>query len=283
MNRCHNIRMLSPFLYAQFSSGPHCGGFSAASAGSRLTHYLPALMFAAGIPVATTELCHYNPTVPVQSHPSDETIVVYPECIRGNPLGAKRTVRYFGYWPTVFFGGDMVQKDECAILFLGDYLEEARRHCQHSLEMEDVITIPCIDPVWVFPEQKTIKNLLFSGYPPKRIVQCVPDLEVPCVTLPPRESPQEFDPRVTDHWTAHQRTLAILRRAENVYTQDHISMLNEEAALCGCNVFQVHGPKTFIPVENAAEKASKFVMNPAQDVAIAKRFANRVYKFFGEG
>ena len=258
--------------------------FSPASAGARLFHYLPALLAAADIPVVVNKLCYYNPLIPVRSHALPGEIAVYPDITRGNPAGAGRVARYFGFFPDGFFGGDKIQADECALCFdFGDHqlLKEVREACLHEVADEDEIVIPSIDPAWLFPEKKTIKNLLYTGYPSKPRLRPRPNIEA--VEIPSRETPQEQNGGCFCHYMANKRTSALLRRADNVYTIDHYTMLIYEAALCGCNVLKVHGENDFEEVwRESVCNAQAHCMNPRTDTEVALCFARQIYKFFGE-
>jgi hypothetical protein len=232
--------------------------------GAKIMHYLAALLLAAGCPVSTKEPCFYNPSISVIPECPSESVVVYPEGHGpDNRLHGKKVVRYFLYFASSYYKAQ-VPKEECAIVFHRDYLEDVQKACPYqTLTEDDVVLLPGLEAEWCFPEPKdtywAIENLFYRGKGEDKRP------EVKCDDLP-RES--------------HAKTLAILRRTKNFYTADPHTIMSREAALCGCNVFVLRGG-IFTPETNVLEIAQSLVMNPHQDVALAKKFDRLVCKFFG--
>ncbi len=248
--------------------------YNACSAGIRALHYLAALLRAADIPVAVTHRCFYNPTIPVRGEALPDDIVVYPDASRGNSLGAKRICRYMLYFAHAYFGGDRIAKEECAIVFHRNYLADVQAHCDSPLTGDDIITVPILDKEWCFPEAKTIENVLYEG---KGKGKTLPKLDFMVVAA--ADAPHNHNAPYAAHY-AHMRTLAVLRKAKNFYTLDEHTLMSCEAALCGCKVFLVKDADRIEEQTDILEKALAQVMSPERDAALARKFADRIYRFF---
>lgn len=225
-----------------------------------MLHYLAAIVASTGTPVATTSSCFFNPILPVVSACDPDDIAVYPEIIGNNFLGASRVVRYGLYYPRhAFTQGDLV------IVYMAEYLESWRKASGLEISAEDMVEVPNIEsPDWCFPEPKTIENLLYTGK------QTCPDRPSLAFTeMPALNDPHRFRLRYA--------CLALMRRAQNLYTMDHYTVLEREAILCGCRVFRVHGPKDFREQHDDPEPR---VMRPQRDRALGDKFVSLIKKFF---
>ncbi len=252
-------------------------GYNSCCAGIRVMHYLAALLRSADIPVAVTAPCFYNPTIPVRQQALPGDIAVYPDASRGNRHGAGRICRYMLYYAYGCFGGDRIAKDECAIVYHRKYLANVQAHCDHPLTEDDIINIPILDDEWCFPEPKTIENVLYVG---KAGAKALPKME--CALIPPANFSQDKGAAEAAQF-AHMTTLALLRKAKNFYTLDLSTLMACEAALCGCKVFLVRDANTFEEQAGLLEVAREQVMSPERDVALARKFADKVHRFFGKG
>jgi transketolase N-terminal domain/subunit len=67
------------------------------------------------------------------------------------------------YFASGYFGGDRVPKRECAIVYHEDYFDDVAEHCDNTLTIKDIITMPYFDAMWCFPEKKTIRSVFFQG------------------------------------------------------------------------------------------------------------------------
>ena len=237
--------------------------YSPFSAGIRVLHYLAAMLRAADIDVGANVSNHYNPDIPARSIALPDDVVVYPDLIRGNPMQAKRICRYFLYYTVPYFDPDRILKDEACIVYHRDYFDDVAAHCDHPMTDGDIIQVPNIEGEWCFPETKTTENLYYPG-------KCA----VPFQKMPPGEYSTVVTP------PDRMQSLARLRRAKNFYTSDQCSAMADEAHLCGCNVYQLNDAGEYELSANGSRKVRGVVMNPKEDVGIARRFAERVYGFF---
>jgi GT2 family glycosyltransferase/tetratricopeptide (TPR) repeat protein/glycosyltransferase involved in cell wall biosynthesis len=263
------MRPLSPLLVNTYA-------YDSCSAGVRTMHYLAALLHSADIPVAVTTPCFYNPAIPVRARALPGDIAVYPDASRGNLAGAERICRYMLYYASAYFGGDRIAKDECAMVYHPDYLADVQAHCDHPVTEDDIIAFPILDAEWCFPEAKTIENALYAG---KGAGKALPSMDY--MLIPAANSPQNRGAPYADHY-AHMRTLAILRKAKNFYSLDTHTLMACEAALCGCKVFLVKDAHTCEEQTDILALTHKFVMAPKKDMALARKFADRVYQFFAQ-
>jgi GT2 family glycosyltransferase/tetratricopeptide (TPR) repeat protein len=260
----------SPILVNTYEYNDCCAGI-------RVMHYLAALLHSAGIPVAVTSPCFFNPAIPVRQLALPDDLVVYPDASRGNRHGARRICRYMLYYADGCFGGDRIARDECAMVYHPKYFANIQDHCDHPLTGEDIVTLPVLDKEWCFPEPKTIENVLYLGKGGNK-----PLPQIPHVLIPPASFAPNRGTARSDH-DAHMRTLATLRRAKNFYTLDESTLMSCEAALCGCKVFYVRDAQTFVEQTGKLEKAREEIMSPERDVALAQKFAARLFQFFDNG
>jgi hypothetical protein len=230
------------------------------SGGVKVLQYLTFLMESAGISVAGTNPCFFNPRVPVVDRCSPDDICVYPEVVEGNPLGANRIVRYLLYFPRY-----RVPASECPIVYMPEFMENCRAQCDGKILDDDIVEVPNIEAGdWCFPTAKSIENLLYTG---KQNCKTLPN--IPYVMMPNLSDP--------DRWKLRYESLALLRMAKNFYTMDHHTVMEHEAALCGCMVFKVFGENDF---RQQFPNAMTRLMRPETDIALAVKFAGIVKKFF---
>jgi len=269
-----------------------------------LCHYLATLLYAADIPVVVTDPCFQTPGLPVRTQALPTDIAVYTDATPDNPHGANRICRYFAFYANCYNQGRRVSADQCCLLYRKEYAPDLQDFCDYPLTDEDVFPIPCFDARFCFPEKKTVKNVLYTGkfdqaefayfrtqkdrliasgvswpvadFPPG----IKPSLPFPFETVPHYASPAGMARH--DLYFAHNRTLALLRRTENLYSLDHLTVVAYEAALAGCRVFYVHGLDDFREQHITPDDCASYIMNPAKDIQLAVRFAERIYKFFGE-
>lgn len=261
MIRCHMIKR--PTLFIDTPPWNPC------SAGCRVMHYLAALLHAAQIPVVVGSLCHYKPGLQILERPEEGMITVYPDGHGGNRFNSSMVCWYMLLHASRYFSGSnqgrKITKKECAIVFHEYYLEDVNSHSEHLLTEKDIVMLPCLDPLWCFPEPKIIKA---CGYVGKGDKFSIPGVDVQLVPSP-----------YGCYFTSHHRTLSVLRASESFYTSDKHSLMSCEAALCGCRVFYVIDGK---PVEQKSimDVARPQIMNPPKDVGLALKFSELVYSFF---
>ena len=144
----------------------------------------------------------------------DDDIVVYPEIIRGNPLKAKRVVRYILNVPGKLGGDKQYDKDDILVTYDGVL-------CQ--LENTIHLQIPCVEE-------------FFEDRGCQRIVDCYWIGKGKNTQHPIVKDAIE----ITYTWPEKRRALAeLLNRTKTFYTYDDRTALILEAMLCGCEVKQI--------------------------------------------
>lgn len=250
----------------------------------RTWHYMAALMAETEYAVATTSLCFLNPNIPVRQKAIDRDIVCYRHPTRaGNPTGARRRCCWEDRSVNDTFRDDHIKPDECFISYEEDsaFMPAMQTVIDHPITMDDVVYLPYIDATLCFPGRKTIKNLLYGiGSAHKPV--CAKDPDIPDATLIPNENAPFNDGQQHDLNHVHNRTLGLLRAAENFYTTDHNSSMIIEATLCGCKIWYVMHDGTVQERRFGPERVAHETMQPGRDIAKARLFARRVLRFFGE-
>jgi GT2 family glycosyltransferase len=144
----------------------------------------------------------------------DDDIVVYPEIIKGNPLKAKRVVRYILNVPGKLGGDKEYDKDEIIVTYDGVL-------CQ--LKNNIHLQIPCVEE-------------FFADRGCQRIVDCYWIGKGRNTQHPIVKDAIE----ITYTWPEKRRALAeLLNRTKTFYTYDDRTALTLEAMLCGCEIKQI--------------------------------------------
>ena len=223
-----------------------------ASAGVRANWYLLDLIGKLGYSTASN----------VPADPDD--IVIYPDCIRGNPLNARRIVRYFMFFPSTigdhWHCADRTPASELMIVWHQSFFEDSQK--LYDGKLGHPITIPTIESGLFYPEAKGIESMVYTG---KYTFHELP--EIPIGVIVTR--------------TSHSRKdLAnMMRRTHNFYSMDHWTAALYEAALCECATFLVHGRNNFSSWKQDMDPQS-LVMNESKDLKLAREFVERALDFF---
>jgi hypothetical protein len=259
------------------------------SGGCRTMHYLAALLCEAGFAVATTKLNFFNPLIPVRAQALKSDIAICCDGVRMNTTGAPQVVWWMLCYADVFFAGRdktrKVRTNECCIVYMPEFLESCKAHCEYALTADDIVYLPHIDPLWCFPGNKTIEACFYGrGSASKTSINSDPNIAAStifshAVLIPPIGDTYR-DGTNRDQFYAHQRTLAVLRAAKNLYTVDWNSALSVEAVLCGCAVWYVQADGTANRKFIDPSILRREVMQPARDIEAARKFGGKVLSFF---
>lgn len=218
------------------------------SAGVRVLVYLNELLVKAGY------RCEINGCL------EPEHIAIYPDVVRGNPMGATNIVRYMLYYPTAYFGGDRIPKSELPTVYHETYYESVCQHCEEPPSKDHIFFLPSLgDGHLLYPDEKTVSSVLYVG-------------KCHC-----GESPTTPMPVIT-RAMSREECLALLRKSKQLYSLDHESVILSEAQLCGCKTFLVKPGQVFEPFHDPEPR--KNLQDPERDVETAKRFAKLALDFF---
>lgn len=223
-----------------------------ASAGVRANWYLLRLLGKLGFATDAN----------VTAGPDD--IAIYPDCVRGNPLGARRIIRYFMFYPSTqgdhWHCGDRTPASELVIVWHQLFHEDSQK--LYDGELGPPITIPTIESGLFYPESKSIESMVYTG---KCTCSQIPD--IPIGVLVTRTSHARAD------------VAQMMRRTHNFYSMDHWTAATYESALCGCKTFLVHGRNQFSEWQPIMDPQS-LVMNESRDLDLAREFVRRAQDFF---
>jgi hypothetical protein len=197
------------------------------SAGVRVLHRLCHLLNQLGEDAAlTTEVLHSPWNTKSSARIGPETVVIYPESVSGNPLGASRVVRYFvlSRAGAVSAGGPYTSSD--LVVYLDDWLREsASISAREILPISHRLFISVLEPDIFFPR---------TGV---RIVDCV---YVGKAGERAKRFPQHapfWRYQITERRPTSRDGLAtLLRCTRTLYSYDRTSALPFEASICGAHV-----------------------------------------------
>lgn len=221
--------------------------FNRECAGVQVLYYLNDLLHRIGI---NSDIYGGHPL-------AADTVVVYPDIIRGNPLGAARIVRYMLYFASAFYGGEKIAAHELPIIY-GEFLRaDVEAHCEG--QRVDTITIPTVDARLWTPAPKTIESMLYFG---KGWAGNKPSIPIQ-IEMPNGTPFEQYR-----NWVRHTKRF---------YSLDHHTIACTEALMAGCEVFWVMSPTEFRKFTNPFLDQ---IRNPHRDIVLARRFVNRVVEFF---
>jgi hypothetical protein len=157
--------------------------------------------------------------------PVGDSIVIYPEIVSGNPLGARKVVRWALNNPGLLGGDAAYAKDEMVFAYDPQRLEIVSRAAGVPLGPRRVLWVGLVDPVHIYPDPAVPKTIDCSfTYKGRALRERFP-LPAGAAIVPLED--------LTPTMTALGDTL---RRTRTLYSYDHYSNVLREAAICGCTV-----------------------------------------------
>jgi hypothetical protein len=151
-------------------------------------------------------------------------IVVYPDIISDNPLGAKKVVRYLLYYPQDYFKKTTVKANELCIPYHKFLLPDCRRYCAYDIPDDYVTEIRVIEPELFFDddEEKTL-----TSYWVGKGGQNYSFFNLPMDSV-----------QITRTMTRYE-VAKVLQKTKTFFCFDVNSAISDEAYLCGAEVFLV--------------------------------------------
>jgi len=196
----------------------------------RLCHHLNTAGYSAAMtPIGGPIVDVPDWLTPVHDGPAGESIVIYPEVVAGNPLNAKKVVRWTLNNPGLLGGDTFYPDDEMIFVFNAARLPLVSQAVSKPLGPDRVLRLGLIDPAHIYPDANAARTLdcyfVHKG-----------------ATLRAR-TPLSFEDRLQriEDITPTMASLGdVLRRTRTLYSYDHASTILKEAAVCGCEVRVVH-------------------------------------------
>lgn len=154
-----------------------------------------------------------------------DAIVVYPEVVSGNPLGATKVIRWVLNDPGLIAGDRTYSANEMVFVYDPQKLGVASRAAGMALGPERVLWFGLVDPQFIYPDPDVPKTMAASfTYKGRALRDRFP--------LPSHEAIVAIED-VTPDMTALGD---VLRRTRTLYSYDHYSNLLREAAISGVEV-----------------------------------------------
>jgi O-antigen biosynthesis protein len=173
-----------------------------------------------------------TPLWPSEVAPED-AIVVYPEVKRGNPLQARRVVRWCLNYPGALSGDSLFARDEMVFAWDARMLERVGLAAGEPLDESRVLAVPVVDPDFIYPDAAIEKDVdcyfIYKGRGVRERFVLPRESEMVCI--------DDAAPTLRDLGR-------LLRRARRLYSYDHATLIFHEALICGCEIVQVHADGT---------------------------------------
>jgi len=215
------------------------------SAGVRALYRLCHHLNAAGYPAAMTPMPGHSIRTlpgwdtPLHTGPVKKRIVIYPEVVPGNPLGARKVVRWVLNNPGLLGGEKTYADDERVFVFNPERMAIVNRAVRMPIGPERVLNIGLIDPAHIYPDPRVPKT-----------IDCVFSSRGEALRARFR-LPDETELLPIEALTPSMASLGdVLRRTRTLYSYNHASNVLKEAVICGCRVLvpdengRWHDPET---------------------------------------
>ena len=199
------------------------------SAGVRALYRLCYHLNAAGYFAAMTPIGRRIKTLPdwpvaVYRGSVEDSIVVYPEVISGNPLKADKVVRWVLNTPKALYSDE-----EMVFAMSPAQLPTVGRYVSKPLGSNRVQSLGLIDPAHIYPDPSIEKTLDCYFTHKGTAIRARWPLT------------NEANLRRIEDITPTMASLGdVLRRTRTLYSYDHKSTILKEAVICGCRVLVVH-------------------------------------------
>jgi hypothetical protein len=218
-------------------SPPYCEDSSGVRALYRLCHLLNCAGYEAAIyPIdgCSGPLSPWKTPIVAESALSGTAVVIYPEIVSGNPLGAKRVVRWVLNYPGFIGGNPFFERDELVMVWDRKMLNRVSSSVRCQLSPAHVLQVPVVDPSFIYPDRSVVKDVdcyfIYKGRGAYNMFH--ERYRLPC-----EEKMICIDRNVDTQFHLGE----LLRRTKKLYSFDHATILFHEALIAQCEIFQVHG------------------------------------------
>ena len=234
------------------------------SAGVHVLHKLCKQLITAGY-----NACVTSPGNPEWNEPlfvgdlQADDYVIYPEIIRGNPMGAKRVIRYMLWYPWHHFGNDRIPKHELVIPYAKILLPHTQANCDYELTDDHILELSIIDPA-VFYNDPSIPKTLTTFWVSKCDQATVARFPLPKGAI-----------HLT-HGIPRQEFINLLKQSKTYFSFDMNSAVTREAFLCGATCFLVTADNRLIEFRDISWEENKFLY---EDINQIHRFVRLASSF----
>ena len=157
-----------------------------------------------------------------------DSIVVYPEVVQGNPLRARRVVRWVLNDPGLLGGDTRYDDDEMVFVYDPAKLEVASRATRVPLGESRVLWTGLVDPRFIYADASVPKTLNCTfTHKGRKLSERFP-------------LPDGVQAIALESVTPTMSALGdVLRRTRTLYSYDHYSNVLREAHISGCDILVV--------------------------------------------
>jgi len=234
------------------------------SAGIHVLHRLCQQLRFAGYDACLTSPGNLAWNEPVFSGTMQEDdFVIYPEIIRGNPMGAKRVIRYMLWYPWHHFGNDRIPKHELVIPYAKFLLPHTQANCDYELTDDYILELGISDPSIFYCDLCTKKEITTYW-----ISKCSQETV--------NRFPMPKDAIQITHFQSREEYVKLLKRTKTYYSFDMNTAVSIEASLCGADCYLITADNRVVPWRGITAQENKILFN---DQARIHRFVNLAKNF----
>lgn len=190
----------------------------------RLCHHLNRAGYPSAMVAPPTKTPpHWD--VPFHRGKVGDSIVVYPEVYPGNPLGARRVVRWALNNPGLLGGDSFYADEEMVFAYDPQRLAIVSQAVTKPLNQKRILWTALIDPTYIYPDPSVPRTIDCSFTHKGRALRDRFPLPADTTIVPLEEL------------TPDMAALGdVLRRTRTLYSYDHYSNVLREGAICGCEL-----------------------------------------------
>jgi hypothetical protein len=245
------------------------GPYQSNSAGIRVMHRLCHLLNVVGQhATVTTDVVNPAWNTPPATVLSDESIVVYPEIMPGNPCGAKRVIRYVLNKPGLLGGPTSYDDHEMVFYHQERFREAAQAATREPLDRRRELPISIIEPDLFYHDRSLprLYDCLYIGKGAHLREKFRLQYEDKLVTI------------TSSYPTTRALTAKLLQGCRILYTYDDCTSLVREALICGARVQLITSDGTLTDLQ---ENVSNYVAE-YYDTSAVERLVEQVEERWGK-
>lgn len=229
-------------------------GWQLNSAGVHVLHRLCRQLIVAGY-----NACVTSPGNPEWNEPlfdgqlQDDDFVIYPEIIRGNPMQARRVIRYMLWYPWHHFGNDRIPKHELVVPYSKFLLPHTQANCDYELTDDFILELGIIDPALFYNDSGLSKTLTTYW-----VSKCNPETVA--------RFPLPKNAIHLTHGIPRAEFINLLKRTKTYYSFDMNSAVSMEAALCGAECFLITADNKVVDWRGISAEENSFIYHDLERI-----------------